>query len=43
MTLAEKLVAGKQNKQQYLDNEKAIVANRTEIYKKMEELSSSLN
>jgi len=43
VTLAEKLVAGKLAKQQYLDNEKSIQDKRTDIYKKMEELSTSLN
>lgn len=43
VTLAEKLVAGKLNKQQYIDSEKAIVTKREDIYKKMEEISSSLN
>ncbi|XP_052782111.1 dolichyl-diphosphooligosaccharide--protein glycosyltransferase subunit 1-like [Mya arenaria] len=41
--LAEKLVAGKFGKQQYIENEKVIQDKRNEIYKKMDELSSSLN
>ena len=43
VTLAEKLVAGKLSKQQYVENEKSIIAKREDIYKKMEELSTSLN
>ncbi|XP_060587846.1 dolichyl-diphosphooligosaccharide--protein glycosyltransferase subunit 1-like [Ruditapes philippinarum] len=42
ITYAEKLVANKFSKQQYLDNEKSITEKRGELYKKMDELSSSL-
>ena len=41
-TLAEKLVGGKMGKSQYVENEKQIMDKRGEIYKKMEEISSSL-
>ncbi|XP_045164577.2 dolichyl-diphosphooligosaccharide--protein glycosyltransferase subunit 1-like [Mercenaria mercenaria] len=42
ITYAEKLVNGKFSKQQYLDNEKSITDKRDELYRKMDELSSSL-
>lgn len=42
ITYAEKLVANKFNKQQYLDNEKSITEKRSDLYRKMDELSSSL-
>lgn len=42
ITYAEKLVAGKFNKQQYLDNEKSITEKRGDLYQKMDELSSGL-
>lgn len=41
--LAERLVAGKMGKQNYLESEKGISDKREEIYKKMEELCASLN
>ncbi|XP_022300002.2 dolichyl-diphosphooligosaccharide--protein glycosyltransferase subunit 1-like [Crassostrea virginica] len=42
ITLAEKLVNGKMNKQQYLDNEKSNKSKREELDSKMEALRSSL-
>lgn len=42
ITLAEKLVNGKMNKQQYLDNEKSNTAKREDLDSKMEALRSSL-
>lgn len=42
VTYAEKLVTQKINKQQYLDSEKAIADKRGELYKKMDEISSTL-
>ncbi|KAL4226817.1 proteasome regulatory particle base subunit [Mactra antiquata] len=42
ISCAEKLVAGKFGKQQYLDNEKSITEKRNDLYKKMDELASSL-
>lgn len=41
-TLAEKLVSGKINKQQYLDNEKINKTKREDLDSKMEALRSSL-
>ena len=42
ITLAEKLVNGKMNKQQYLDNEKSNKSKREELDSRMEALRSSL-
>jgi hypothetical protein len=42
ITLAEKLVNGKMNKQQYLENEKSNTAKREDLDSKMETLRSSL-
>lgn len=42
ITLAEKLVNGKMNKQQYLENEKINKTKREELDSKMEALRSSL-
>jgi len=42
ITLSERLVAGKLTKQQYVETEKGITDKRTEIYKKMEEISAGL-
>lgn len=42
ITLAEKLVSGKINKQQYLDNEKINKTKREDLDSKMEALRSSL-
>lgn len=42
ITLAEKLVSGKINKQQYLENEKLNKTKREDLDSKMEALRSSL-
>lgn len=42
ITLAEKLVAGKINRQQYLDNETGVNNKREDIYQKMEALRATL-
>lgn len=42
ITQAERLVAGKLGKQQYLDAEKVLTDKRAEIYRRMEEISSNL-
>jgi oligosaccharyltransferase complex subunit alpha (ribophorin I) len=40
--MAEKLVAGKINRQQYLDGENGVNSKREDIYQKMEALRASL-
>ena len=42
IVLAEKLVAGKMGKQQYIDADKGLTAKREELYQKMETLRVSL-
>ncbi|KAK3103927.1 hypothetical protein FSP39_022971 [Pinctada imbricata] len=42
ITLAEKLVAGKLGKQQYVDSEKGLNTKREELYQKMEAIRTSL-
>lgn len=42
ITLAEKLVAGKINRQQYLDSETGVNNKREDIYQKMEALRATL-
>lgn len=42
ITMAEKLVSGKVNRQQYLDSETSINSKREDIYQKMEALRATL-
>ena len=42
ITMAEKLVAGKLNRQQYLDQESGVSTKRDDVYQKMEALRATL-